>query len=103
MRERARPRQFVLSVSAAVCLAVPALAGADTPTFSRDVAPILWKNCTTCHRSGEIGPMPLTSFTEARPWVRAIKQAVTSRAMPPWGADPAIGHFANDPRLSQKD
>ena len=103
MHQPVRLRQFVRSVSAALCLAVPTLAGADTPTFSKDVAPILFANCATCHRTGEIGPMPLTSFAEARPWARAIRQAVTARAMPPWGADPAVGHFANDPRLSQKD
>jgi hypothetical protein len=88
---------------AAAILGLPAIASADTPTFSKDVAPILFTNCATCHRAGEIGPMPLTSFVEARPWARAIKLAVTSRTMPPWGADPAVGHFANDPRLTQKD
>ena len=84
-------------------LALPRLVTADTPTFSKDVAPILFKNCATCHRAGEIGPMPLTTFAEARPWARAIRAAVATRTMPPWGADPAIGQFANDPRLSQKD
>jgi hypothetical protein len=39
-----------------------------TPTFSKDVAPILFQNCTSCHRAGEIGPMPLVSFSDARPW-----------------------------------
>jgi mono/diheme cytochrome c family protein len=84
-------------------LAAPAFAAADTPTFTKDVAPILFKNCTTCHRAGEIGPMPLTTFAEARPWARAIRTAVTARTMPPWGADTAIGHFANDPRLSASE
>ena len=102
-RGPARNRGLARLVAAAAVVAVPALAAADTPTFSKDVAPILFTNCATCHRAGEIGPMPLTSFVEARPWARAIQLAVTSRTMPPWGADPAVGHFANDPRLTQKD
>jgi hypothetical protein len=45
--------------------------------------------------------MSLLTFEDARPWARAIKQKVTKREMPPWGADPAVGHFANDPSLTQ--
>ena len=86
----------------AVCLAVPR---AQTPavTFNRDVAPILYKNCAACHRPGELAPMSLTTFKDARPWARALKTAVVTRSMPPWGADPKFGEFANDPRLSEKD
>jgi hypothetical protein len=73
------------------------------PTFSKDVAPILYKNCTNCHRAGEIGPMQLVSFSDARPWAKAIATRVTDGTMPPWHADPAHGQFANDRRLSDKD
>jgi len=45
------------------------------PTFSKDVAPILYQNCTSCHRPGEIGPMPLISFSDARPWAKSIATA----------------------------
>jgi len=69
-------------------------------TFSKDVAPILNQKCVTCHRAGEIGPMPLTSFQQARPWAKAIRDAVLERKMPPWHADPKIGKFANDRRLN---
>ena len=64
------------------------------PTFSKDVAPILYQNCTNCHRAGEIGPMPLVSFSDARPWAKAIATRVTDGTMPPWHADPAHGQFA---------
>jgi len=74
-----------------------------TPTFSKDVAPILYKNCTNCHRAGEIGPMPLVSFSDARPWAKAIANRVTDGTMPPWHADPAHGEFLNDRRLSAAD
>jgi hypothetical protein len=72
-------------------------------TFAKDVAPILNANCVSCHQSGEIGPMPLTSYDEVRPWARAVRKAVADRVMPPWNADPQYGEFANDPRLSARD
>jgi mono/diheme cytochrome c family protein len=73
------------------------------PTFSKDVAPILFQNCTGCHRAGEIGPMPLVSFSDARPWAKAIATRVANGTMPPWHADPAHGQFLNDRRLSDRD
>lgn len=82
--------------------AQPAPRAAAAVTFTRDVAPILHAKCITCHRPGEVAPMPLRSFDEVRPWARAIKQKVVAREMPPWFADPAHGTFANDPRLSQQ-
>ena len=81
--------------------AAPAFAGA--PTFSKDVAPILYKNCVECHRPTAMAPMSLLTYEEARPWARAIKQKVVARQMPPWGADPAIGRFSNDVSLKQAD
>lgn len=81
-------------------LAAPA---ADTPTFSRDIAPIFFDHCTECHRPGQTAPMSLLNYESARPWSRAILKAVTSRKMPPWGADPAIGTFAHDPSLSEEE
>jgi len=72
-------------------------------TFHRDVMPVLQKNCQNCHRPGQIAPMSLLSYKDARPWARAIKNAVTARIMPPWFADPAYGHFLNERRLKQGD
>lgn len=78
-------------------------AQAPAVTFSRDVLPILQQRCQSCHRPGEIGPMPLRTFNEVRPWARAIRQAVLQRKMPPWHADRSVGTFHNDPSLSQKE
>ncbi len=77
----------------------------DTPavTFSRHVAPILYKHCVECHRPGMFAPMSLMTFEETRPWARAIKHRVLNREMPPWSADPQVGRFKNDPRLSQTE
>src|SRR6266542_5578467 len=72
-------------------------------TFTRNVAPILYKNCAECHRPTMFAPMSLMTYDDARPYARAIKQKVVARQMPPWGADPAYGTFKNDPRLSEKE
>src|SRR5579875_526342 len=72
-------------------------------TFSHDVAPILYKHCVSCHHPGDIAPMSLLTYKDARPWAAAIREEVVSRKMPPWLADPAIGHWSNDPRLSDAE
>jgi hypothetical protein len=72
-------------------------------TFSKDVAPILQKNCQGCHRPGEAAPMSLLTYREARPWAAAIREAVILKRMPPWYADPHFGTFSNDRSLSQAD
>jgi hypothetical protein len=79
-----------------------AFAGAlsAAPSFHKDVVPILQKHCQECHRPGEVGPMPLMTYAQVRPWAKAIKSAVLERKMPPWFADPAHGKFANERRLS---
>jgi hypothetical protein len=76
---------------------------ASAPTFTKDVAPIFYKNCTVCHRPGAIAPMSLLTYADARPWTRSIATNVTRGTMPPWHADPAHGEFLNDRRLSQGD
>src|SRR5918995_1112794 len=77
------------AVPAATQLAAPAV------TFHKDVVPVLQENCQSCHRPGQIGPFSMLTYKETRPWARAIKQAVMTRAMPPWFADSRYGHFNN--------
>jgi hypothetical protein len=69
-------------------------------TFTRDVAPILYERCVSCHRDGEVAPMALLTYDDVRPWARAIKRKVASREMPPWGADPKFGRFKDDQSLT---
>ena len=76
---------------------------AGAPTFAKDVAPIFYKHCTTCHRPGEIAPMSLLTYEEARPWARSIRDKVSTGAMPPWHADPKYGKWLNDRRLSEQE
>ncbi|HJT76818.1 MAG TPA: cytochrome c, partial [Gemmataceae bacterium] len=72
-------------------------------TFSRHVTPLLQKHCQECHRPGQIGPMPLLTYDDARDWSQTIREAVQDRRMPPWYADPAHGKFLNDRRLPSQD
>jgi hypothetical protein len=88
-------------VAGGLILAASSAAAATTPTFARDVAPILFKSCVECHRPSSMAPMSLMTYEDARPWARAIKLRVSKREMPPWGADPAYGKFANDSSLTQ--
>lgn len=72
-------------------------------TFNKQVLPILQKRCQDCHRPGEAAPMSLLSYKDARPWAKSIRSAVLTKKMPPWFADPSVGHFVNDRSLSQAE
>lgn len=83
-----------------VTVALAASALAATPEFHKDVEPILQAHCQSCHRPGEIGPMPLLSYENVRPWAKSIRQAVVSKKMPPFHADNRVQHYSNDITLS---
>ncbi|MEX0676953.1 MAG: redoxin domain-containing protein [Pirellulales bacterium] len=72
-------------------------------TYSRHIARIFQNRCVECHREGEIGPFPLSSYDEALGWGETIREVVDQGRMPPWFADPSIGHFINDARLSDEE
>src|SRR5215831_5054577 len=88
----------VIGVLASICLHAQ-----SGPTFAKEVAPILQRNCQACHRPGQAAPFSLLTYEQARPWANAIKEAVVQRKMPPWFADPQYGHFANNPSLSRSE
>ena len=96
------PRQ-IRRFGCALILAAGAAQAQTAPTFYRDVLPVLQTRCQECHRTGEIGPMPLTTWRETRPWAKAIREAALTRRMPPWFADPHYGHFANDRSLTEAE
>src|SRR5258706_10696864 len=75
----------------------------STPTFTKDVAPIIYKNCASCHRPGDIGPMPLLTYEQVRPWAKSIREKVSLGQMPPWHATEPRGTFSNDRRLTEAD
>jgi hypothetical protein len=79
-------------------------ASPGAPTFAKDVAPIMFNKCAKCHRPGEVAPMSLLSYQDARPWAKAIKTKVTNREMPPWGANPQLSlPMRNDVSLTDKE
>ena len=80
----------------------PAVPAEGSVTFTKDVAPILYRSCQNCHRPGSIAPMSLVTYKDARPWARSIKEKVVLRQMPPWHIDRNIGitKFKDDPSLT---
>jgi hypothetical protein len=74
---------------------------ANSPTYSKDIAPILDAKCVRCHRPGEVAPFSLASFADTLGWAGTIGEVVTERRMPPWGADE--GSYANDPSLTEQE
>jgi len=81
----------------------PVVAIPQDVSFNKDVLPILQKDCQVCHRPGEAAPMSFLTYESTRPWAKAIKQAVVTRQMPPWFAEPGSGSFRNDPTLTAQE
>lgn len=94
---------LVAAASLLPCARAARAAGTHAPTFYRNVLPILQRHCQSCHRDGEIAPMPLVSYDETQPLAQLIADDARTRKMPPWFADPRVGHFSNDPSLSPRE
>src|SRR3974390_757782 len=99
-------KSLAIAGIAALIVSIGALQRASqppqTPTFYKDVLPILQDHCQSCHRPGEVAPMPLVTYEQTKPWADAIAHSVEMKMMPPWFADPRYGHFANDPSLTEE-
>jgi len=83
----------------------PSPVGQGQVTFTKDVAPILQRACQDCHRPGSLGPMPLLTYEDTRPWAKSIRTKVANRDMPPWFIDRTVGiqKFKRDPSLSDEE
>jgi hypothetical protein len=100
-------RAFILSMSV---LAIPLLSAAPAPkpaaqqhlTFTRDIAPILYSNCITCHRPGEVAPFSLIDYKDAKKHAKDLATVTESRYMPPWKAEPGHGEFLGERRLTEE-
>ena len=91
-----------ISVVLVASLAAATAANAQeksTPTFSKDVAPILFRQCVSCHRPGEAAPFPLLTYEDAKKRGKLIARVTQSRLMPPWKADKGDVAFRNERRL----
>lgn len=72
-------------------------------TYSRHIAPILNARCLECHRENQVAPFPLASFADTVGWEATIAEVIQEGRMPPWNANPDVGHFSNDARLSAEE
>jgi mono/diheme cytochrome c family protein len=73
------------------------------PTFAETIAPIVYRNCSVCHRPGEAGPFPLLSYEDVVNKAQTIAEVTKSRYMPPWPADTSYSHFLGERVLSDSE
>ena len=99
-----RAAEFLVGLVLCFCAAAFQTNGTPAPpTFYHDVLPILQTHCQSCHRSGEIAPIPFVTYEQTHPVAKEIAAAVQMKMMPPWFADPRYGKFANDPSLTPQE
>jgi mono/diheme cytochrome c family protein len=91
------------AAASATARAVALRASEQDATFSRDIAPIVFDACVSCHRSGGPGPFPLTTYDEVRRRATQIAQVTRTRFMPPWKVTPEVGHFAGQRLLTTRE
>lgn len=91
-------------LAAALLLSSPRLGFSDgsNPTFCANVAPIIYQNCSGCHRPGDAGPFPLLTYGDAHRHARQILDAIGRRYMPPWPPEQGYGEFQDERRLTNK-
>jgi mono/diheme cytochrome c family protein len=94
-------KKWVLIVGMILGVLAGDVAAADAPTFNKDVAPILFENCVSCHRAGEVAPFVLTSYKDAKKRGRDLAEVTRTKFMPPWKADAPHGAFLGERRLSE--
>src|SRR4029453_16552817 len=96
----------VLASLASLIIAVTYIAQAPptsaTPTFNKDVAPIVYQNCVICHRAGEVAPFPLLTYQDLSKRAKLIATVTEKRYMPPWKAEHGYGKFAKERRLTDE-
>jgi hypothetical protein len=88
---------------ALLTLSVLASSCQRSPTFNRDIAPIVFKNCAPCHRPGEAGPFPLLSYDDVVKKAKTVAAVTQARYMPPWPADPSYSHFLGERVLRDEE
>ncbi len=71
--------------------------------YSEHIAPIIYDNCTVCHRPGEIGPMALTNYNEVKTWAAMIEYTTSIKYMPPWPADKEFSTFVGERGLTDDE
>ena len=100
---RDRPASCLAVTVAVVSLAALSAAAQSVPTFTKEVAPIIFGHCTSCHRPGEVGPFSLLTYRDVKPRAEVINRMVQRSVMPPWKPEPGYGDaFIGARRLSDE-
>ncbi len=95
---------LVMTIRFCVYVALLAIASCNrTPTFTEDIAPIIFKNCAPCHRPGEAGPFPLLTYEDVLKKAGRIAEVTQARYMPPWPADSSYSHFTGERVLKDRE
>src|SRR2546425_9519402 len=94
-------------IAIVIAIVAAGAARADQPpaaqlTFTRDIAPLIYQHCSTCHRPGSVGPFNLLTYDDVHRHLRQIQKVVNARTMPPWLPEPGFGEFAGDRRLDDQ-
>jgi mono/diheme cytochrome c family protein len=109
LRASPRPSKDVVFMSSlalllsAVVAVTPSSTSETAVTYTKQIAPILWKNCAGCHRPGEVGPFPLLSYEDAAKRADFLASITSDRRMPPWKAEPDFGRFHDERRLNESE
>ena len=93
--------KFIVTLLLFFAVHIP-LANAQV-NYSEDIAPIIYNNCTSCHRAGEIGPMPLTNYEEVSTWGGMIEYVTAIKYMPPWKPNKEYSHFVGERGLTEAE
>ena len=96
MRDASKTTALIAVVAAVTTLGH----GAESVTFNKDIAPIVFQNCATCHRPGQSGPFNLLTYADVQKRAKQIAELTQKRYMPPWLPEPGHGDFVNSRRLS---
>jgi Flp pilus assembly protein TadD/mono/diheme cytochrome c family protein len=102
MNKVGRVRWLILAVG--LCANEAAATAQDSAvTWSHQIAPLVYNNCTTCHHPGGAGPFSLLTYEDARRWGKQMAAVTSSRYMPPWLPEQGYGDFADERRLSKDE
>ncbi len=85
---------------AALAATASASTNSSSPTFARDIAPVVYQNCTPCHHLGGAGPFSLLTYQDVKKHAPQIADVTRRRYMPPWLPEPGYGVFQDERRLS---
>lgn len=98
-----RVTTLLFAAGCAFVIAHQPISSQTPPTFNRDIAPIVFKNCAACHHPGGSGPFSLLTYNDVKQRARQIADVTSSRFMPPWLPEPGYGGFAGGRRLESAE